>query len=221
VSVTFEGREIICVFGSYSAQPGDTLYQQAYEIGCALGKAGYAVANGGYEGVMEASAKGAKDGGSVTIGVTCSTFKTGRGRGPKANRYIDHEIRHDDLLPRIKEMMDMAAGYVVLEGGTGTLTEFGLVWEFVAKRFISARPIFLVGDFWRPIAERIIAARPKCGRHLHFVDRPDQIVEIAAQSVRPSRRRLSLSSRLPLAPSGGDGVGLFEQGETRSPAGRG
>ena len=210
MSVTFEGREIICVFGSYSAQPGDALYQQAYDIGCALGKAGYAVANGGYEGVMEASAKGAKDGGSVTIGVTCSVFNTSRGLKLKANRYIDHEICHDQLLPRIKEMMDMAAGYVVLEGGTGTLTEFGLVWEYVAKGFISARPIFLVGDFWRPMVERMLVARPKSGKHLHFVAHPDQIVGIAAQSVRPSRRRLSLSSPLPAAPSKGDSMGLFE-----------
>ena len=181
VSKTFEGREVICVFGSYSAKPGDTLYQQAYDIGFTLSKAGYTVANGGYAGTMEASAKGGHEAGGVTIGVTCSALNAGRARRLKPNPYIDHEIHHDDLLSRIREMMDMAAGYVVLEGGTGTLTEFGLVWEYVAKGFIKPRPIFLPGDFWRPMVERILIARPKHGKHLHFVDRPEQIVEIAAK----------------------------------------
>ena len=74
----------------------------------------------------------------------------------------------------------MSAGYVVLEGGTGTLTEFGIVWEYVAKGFIAPRPIFLPGDFWRPMVERLLANRPKHGKHLHFVYRAEEIVEIIA-----------------------------------------
>lgn len=181
VAKTFEGRDVICVFGSYSPEPGDALYQQAYDIGFALGKAGFVVANGGYAGTMEASAKGAKDADGMTIGVTCSALNEGRDARLQPNPYIDYEIHHTDLLARIKDMMEISAGYVVLEGGTGTLTEFGIVWEYVAKGFIAPRPIFLPGDFWRPMVERLLIARPKHGMHLHFVDRAEEIVEIAAR----------------------------------------
>lgn len=183
------GRPVICVFGSYSPKSGSPLYQLAYEIGHALAKAGYTVANGGYDGTMEASAKGAKDAGGQTVGVTCSAFDTVRGRTLAANAWIDREIHHTDVMLRIKDMMMMSQGYVILEGGTGTMTELSLVWEYVCKQLIPPRPIFVVGDFWRPMVERIIAQRPKHGEHVHLVDTPQQIVDIATRTVPPGNGR--------------------------------
>ncbi|MGQ9651756.1 MAG: SLOG cluster 4 domain-containing protein [Phycisphaerae bacterium] len=107
---TTDGRPIICIFGSYAPKPGEPLYEQAYAIGYSLAKAGFVVANGGYEGIMEASAKGAKDAGGSTIGVTCSIFTDYRGQPLKANRYIDREISHKTVLDRIEPMVEMSAG---------------------------------------------------------------------------------------------------------------
>jgi len=172
------GRPIISIFGSYAPQPGEALYQQAYAVGHALGTAGYVVCNGGYDGTMEASCKGAKEAGGATIGVTCEVFNDYRGQRLRANRYVDDERCHEHILPRIEHMLRISAGYVFLEGGTGTFSELGIVWEFVAKRLIDPRPIFIFGEFWLPMVERLIAARPKSGRHLHRVQTPEQIVEI-------------------------------------------
>jgi predicted Rossmann-fold nucleotide-binding protein len=102
-----------------------------------------------------------------------------------ANPYIDKEIHHENVLDRIMEMIHMSAGYVVLPGGTGTLSEFGLVWEYVSKGLIGPRPIFVVGDFWRPMVQRMIADRPRSGRCVHLVDTAHQIVEIALRTVGP------------------------------------
>ncbi|MBP7935222.1 MAG: LOG family protein [Phycisphaerae bacterium] len=196
------GHPVICVFGSYSPKPGSLLYQLAYDIGHALATAGYTVANGGYDGTMEASAKGAKDAGGKTIGVTCSAFDTARGRTLAANPWIDREIHHTDVMLRIKDMMIMSDGYVILEGGTGTMTELSLVWEFVCKQLIPPRPIFVVGDFWRPMIKRIIAQRPGHGQHVYLVDTPQQIVDIATRTVPPDTGRLgagsSVASRAPI-----------------------
>jgi uncharacterized protein (TIGR00725 family) len=190
--------DIICIFGSYSIKPGETLYELAYDVGYSLAHAGYVVANGGYQGIMEASAKGAKDAGGMTIGVTCSVFEKTKEGAVHVNPYIDKQIHHHHILQRIKEMMTMSSGYVVLEGGTGTLSEFGLVWEYISKRLISPRPIFVVGDFWRPIIERILANRPHHGQHLHLVTTAQEIVKIAASAIRPhssaSRRRIQAAS---------------------------
>jgi len=173
-----ENRPIICLFGSYSPQPGEPLYEQAYAIGHALARSGYVVCNGGYDGTMEASHKGAKEAGGSTIGVTCAVFSDYRGKPLKANRYVDREIHIDNVLQRIDSMMRMSAGYVVLEGGTGTLSELGIVWEYVAKRLIDPRPIFFMGDFWRPLVDRVLAVRPKSGSHVHCVREAHEIVHI-------------------------------------------
>lgn len=175
------GRPIVCIFGSYSPVPGDPLWDQAYAIGHALARAGYVVANGGYDGIMHASAKGAKDAGGTTIGVTCTVFGNGRGRQLKANPCIDREIPHSDVLLRIKEMMTMSAAYVILEGGTGTLSEFGIVWEYVCKGIIPHRPIFVVGDFWLPLVNTIRQTRPQHCDCIHAVRTPEEITAVLAQ----------------------------------------
>ncbi|HQN68857.1 MAG TPA: hypothetical protein PLW19_03335, partial [Anaerolineaceae bacterium] len=51
---------IVAVFGSASPKAGDKLYQQAFDLGQALGQAGYQVMTGGYCGTMEATCKGAR-----------------------------------------------------------------------------------------------------------------------------------------------------------------
>jgi hypothetical protein len=171
-------RPIVCIFGSYSPQPGHEGYDQAYAIGKALAEAGFDVCNGGYDGTMLASAHGAKDGGGSTIGVTCDIFGSVRGKSLEANPFIDREIAHTDLLERIREMLDLGVAYVILPGGTGTMAELAIVWEYVAKKLIEHRPIFVVGDYWKAAVETVMAHRPKHGRCIHFVDRPEQIVEI-------------------------------------------
>ena len=50
--------KIVSVFGTGRAKPGDKNYVLAEQLGEALAEAGFAIANGGYGGTMEASAKG-------------------------------------------------------------------------------------------------------------------------------------------------------------------
>ncbi len=186
------GRPIVCVFGSYSPEPGSLLWDQAYAIGHALAGSGYTVANGGYDGTMHASALGAKDAGGSTIGVTCAVFANYRGKVMKANACIDQEICHEDILRRIEAMMNMSAAYVILEGGTGTLSEFGIVWEYVCKGLIAPRPIFVVGAFWLPVVEVVRKVRPKHCDCIHVVERAEEIVAVLRERV-PITRSVSSS----------------------------
>jgi uncharacterized protein (TIGR00730 family) len=171
-----DGERIVVLFGSYSPRPGERLYALAYEIGRGLAEAGYVVCNGGYDGTMEASAKGAKDAGGRTIGVTCDVFSDYRGVALTANRYIDREVRHDNVLTRIADMMAMGCAYVVMPGGTGTLSELAIVWEYVCKGLLDRRPIVLVGDFWRPVVECVRATRPKSAAYVQIVHEARDVV---------------------------------------------
>jgi hypothetical protein len=175
-----DDQPIICIFGSYSPESDHPEYEQAYAIGHALASAGFVVCNGGYEGTMAASARGAKDAGGSTIGVTCNIFGDYRGKPMQPNPWIDREIAHASLLPRIEAMMTMSAGYVILPGGTGTLAELAVVWEFVAKKLIDPRPIICVGQFWKPTIDAVTAVRPKHGKHVYFIESTEKVLPIIA-----------------------------------------
>ena len=142
---------IITVFGSSRPREGEPEYAEALALGRELARSGFVVCNGGYAGSMEASARGAKEAGGTTIGVTVETFTR------KANGWIDREIREPTLVKRIETLVDSAAGFVVLKGGTGTLLELAYVWEFINKKFIPERPIVILGDFWGKVVETLKA----------------------------------------------------------------
>ena len=103
------------------------------------------------------------------------------GQPLKVNRYIDKEIPLDNVLDRIRTMMEISAGFVVLPGGTGTLSELAIVWEFVAKKMIDPRPIFIVGDFWKPVVETVAEARPKHGNHIYHVNSVEEVVTLVKE----------------------------------------
>ena len=142
-------KKVISVFGSLRPREDDPEYIEARDLGKELALAGFVVCNGGYGGIMEASARGAKEAGGETIGVTVDTFTR------VANRWIDREIREHTLVERIETLVNSADGYVVVKGGTGTLLELAYVWEFINKKFIPEKPIILVGDFWGKVIETL------------------------------------------------------------------
>jgi uncharacterized protein (TIGR00725 family) len=142
-------KKVISVFGSSRPRDGEPDYEEAREVGKALALEGFVVCNGGYGGIMEASARGAKEVGGETIGVTVEAFA----RIP--NRWIDREIRKATLTERIAVLVNSADGYVILKGGTGTLLELAYVWEFINKKFIEEKPIVIVGEFWTRVVESL------------------------------------------------------------------
>ncbi|MDP6544465.1 MAG: LOG family protein [Phycisphaerae bacterium] len=160
-------EDVVTVFGSNDAADGDEAFQRAHEVGKTLARLGYQVANGGYGGTMEASARGAKSLGGETLGVTCSVWKS------SPNSYLDREIRTADLLERLDTLVKAGtSGYVVLPGATGTLVELACVWELMAKGLLERRPIVCVGDFWKPVLELMRWERPSSGEYVCSVDMP-------------------------------------------------
>jgi len=161
---------VVTVFGASGPREGDAAYTVALETGWRLGELGYALANGGYAGTMEASACGAKEAGSTTIGVTCSIWRS------VPNAHVDRVIRTEALPERLATLIELGtAGYVVLPGATGTLLELAAVWEQQLKGILSRRPIVCIGDFWRPLVEMMAAARADSRELVEVVDGPEDL----------------------------------------------
>jgi uncharacterized protein (TIGR00730 family) len=166
-------EKIITLFGSSNPKEEDFLYKLAFETGAELAKAGWGICNGGYGGTMEASAKGAKSAGGFTLGITCTLF--GRS-GP--NAYLDKIIETYDLYARLTKLIEAGQGYVVFPGGSGTLVELSLVWELIAKKLLSPKPIILLGDFWNPVIETASIERPKAKDFVLCAQSPKDVVRL-------------------------------------------
>jgi len=142
-------ERIVTVFGSSRPREDHADYEDARALGRALAAAGFAVCSGGYAGVMEAVSRGAKEAGGKTYGVTAEFFK------PRANPWIDTEIRVGTWQERLFELVRIADGFVACKGGTGTLVELAVVWEMLNKSVIPLKPMVALGKFWEPILDRV------------------------------------------------------------------
>ena len=77
---------LIAVFGGAAHERGASEWKAAFGIGRELALQGATVFNGGYGGVMESSAEGAKSVGGISVGVTCRNLLKGG-----VNPAITHE----------------------------------------------------------------------------------------------------------------------------------
>lgn len=117
-------------------------------MGGSLARAGFVVCNGGYRGVMEASARGAQEAGGKTIGITAEEFPG------KVNRWIDEERRVSSWQERLFRLIETGDAYVVCDGGTGTLVEFFVVWEMSNKRLVD-KPVVILGQRIQDLARQV------------------------------------------------------------------
>lgn len=166
-------KKTVAIFGTSRAEPQDSVYKTAYQLGKLLAQAGFTLANGGYGGTMLAAAKAASKHGGQTIGVTCSAFKSS-----KANKYITRQITTASLDERLETLIKLGNAYIVLPGGTGTLLELAKVWELKNKGFLNNnKPIILIGEFWQPLVEAMAADDPDSRQCIKLTAAPEQAVD--------------------------------------------
>lgn len=138
------GARWICVFGTSDPSDRESV-AEAEKLGYALAKNGWVVVTGGYGAAMEAANRGAHNAGGFSVGVTCSVFS----RQP--NRHLDENLVTQSLLERLETLLVLGDGYVAGKGGTGTLAEIALAWEYINKRIVPRKPLVLLGKFWEAL----------------------------------------------------------------------
>jgi hypothetical protein len=139
-------KKTVTVFGSSRPDPDHEEYLLAMSLGRALAESGFVLCNGGYGGIMEASARGAREAGGHTVGITMSSFGT---RSP--NRWIAEIEERSSLIERMMRLIEKGDAYVILKGGTGTLLELAAVWELMNKAQMKVKPIIVLGTFWNGV----------------------------------------------------------------------
>ena len=141
----------ITFFGFSESSETSPEYRAAYETGKLLAEHGYTIVNGGGPGVMQAASLGAKAGGGQTIGVTFYPKDTSIFEGRTLTNPLDSEVITKNYLERTLTLIKMGHIHMFFNGGTGTISEFGMAWGLARLYFGHNKPLILYGDFWQNI----------------------------------------------------------------------
>src|SRR3990172_260193 len=170
----------ITIFGFADSHEDRPEWKDAYETSKLLAENGYTIVNGGGPGVMKAATLGAKEGNGSVVGVSFYPKDAPYFEGRDRSNPIDQEIKTQNYLERTLRLLEQGDAYVLFKGGTGTISEFGMVWGTARLYFGHHKPFLLYGEFWHEIMEALAKNMYIRGEELkvyRIVETPEQVLE--------------------------------------------
>jgi uncharacterized protein (TIGR00725 family) len=170
----------IAIFGFADAHQNDALFKQVRAVTRKLAESGYTIVDGGGPGVMRAATIGAKEGGGKVIGVTLYSEDIPNFEGKDPKNLFDAEIKTTNYIERTLALMKTGQIYVIFNGGTGTISEFGMAWGLAKLYFGHHKPLILYGKFWHSIMSCFKAnmlIRPEEMKVFRIVESADEVVD--------------------------------------------
>lgn len=172
-------QQIISVFGSHAPQPGSQDYDSARRLGKILAQNGFAIATGGYGGVMAGASQGAAEAGGHVIGVTSRQVEASR--PARLNQWVSEEIQYETLIERLTHLVRRNGGMIVCPGGIGTLSELALAWSLMQVNDIPRRPLVVLGEMWTDLLAVFSRTHYVTAEHRSLIDyarTPEDALEI-------------------------------------------
>ena len=143
----------VTYFGDSAIPEGDPIYNSVWESAKYLAQAGYTIVNGGGPGIMKAATDGAEAVGGRTIAIYWQPKLASFFEGKNLANVTDESETASNYLIRTLGLIEEGDAYVVCKGGTGTISEFGMVWCLAKLYYGANKPVILFGDFWDKIIE--------------------------------------------------------------------
>lgn len=176
----FKRIEAVSFFGFADAKEGGELYQAAKKTACLMAKKGVTIVNGGGPGVMKAATEGAHEGKGRAEIATFYPEHIENFEGKDPGNKADKEIVTKNYLERTLKLMEMGNAYVIFNGGTGTVSEFGMAWGLAKLYLGHHKPLILYGKFWEKIMDSLtenMKIRALAVKAYKIVDSPEEAVE--------------------------------------------
>lgn len=173
----------VAIFGYANTLQNQHLFKHVFKVSKALAEAGYTIVDGGGPGVMLAASMGAKEGGGKVIGVTLYPKDMPNFEGRNPANVLDKEIKTDNYLERTLTLLKEGQVYVIFQGGTGTISEFGMAWGMARLYFGHHKPLILYGKFWKKIIKAFEDTMPLRSEELKvfkIVDSPEGVLKAIA-----------------------------------------
>ncbi len=146
----------VAIFGHAGAPKDEDLYKDTFGVAKKLAEKGYIVVNGGGPGVMEAATMGAESVSGDTLTVTLEPRYAPNFEDKYLGNRPDREIETHNYIERMFTLIAESDFFVVMNGGTGTLSEFATVWLLAWLYKGRHKGFVLYGDFWREIVEVLV-----------------------------------------------------------------
>jgi len=139
----------VSIFGSARAKVDSPECELAERLAGALARAGYAVITGGGPGVMEASNKGAREAGGLSVGLGIELpFEQGM------NDWVEIGIDFRYFFARKTMFVKYAQAFCVLPGGFGTMDELFEALTLVQTGKVTRFPVVLLGTwYWQGLVD--------------------------------------------------------------------
>jgi hypothetical protein len=185
-SMILKNLKAVTVFGFADCPFDHPLYKETVEVTRLLAQNGLEIVNGGGPGVMKAATEGAHEGGGVASVATFYPKFIENFEGKDPQNKADKEIIMHNYVDRTMKLLELGDAYVIFNGGTGTLSEFGMAWGLAYLYFGHHKPLILYGDFWYPIMESLvknmlIGTRPGALRVYKIATTPGQVLEYLSE----------------------------------------
>ncbi len=145
----------VTFFGFSQTKPGEELFESARKTAKLLAQNNYTIVNGGGPGVMLASTHGAKEAKGKVITATFNPKGMSFFEGKASVNKADETYELDNYIDRTQKLVDLGDAFIIFNGGTGTLSELGLVWGLARLFHKNYRPLIFFGSFWHDIIEHI------------------------------------------------------------------
>ena len=144
-----EVHEAVTIFGSARTPTTDPMYAKAVEVARLLARAGCQVITGGGPGIMEAGNLGAREGGTLSIGLNIELpFEQG------LNAYVDRGIEFRYFFVRKLMFVKYSSAFVVFPGGFGTLDEMFEALTLIQTDKVKDFPVVLIGaSYWKGLID--------------------------------------------------------------------
>lgn len=145
----------VTFFGDSAIPEGDKEYNDAFETAKLLAKNGYTIINGGGPGIMKAATSGAESVSGNTKAIYWEPKLASHFEGKNISNQTDNSEAYSNYMMRTLGLIENGDIFVVFKGGTGTISEFGMVWCIAKLYYGCHKPVILFGEFWDEIIEYI------------------------------------------------------------------
>ncbi|KXK26834.1 MAG: putative lysine decarboxylase [candidate division WS6 bacterium OLB20] len=143
----------ITFFGDSAIPEDDPIYKSVWEAARILAERGFAIVNGGGPGIMKAATDGAESVNGDTVAVYWQPKLASFFEGKNLANVTDESETFSNYLIRTLGLIEHGDAYVVCKGGTGTVSEFGMVWALAKLYYGCHKPVILYGEFWDGLIE--------------------------------------------------------------------
>lgn len=142
-------RRAVTVFGSARTAETDPSYQFARDTCGRIGKRGFAIITGGGPGIMEAANRGARDAGTLSIGLNIEIPEE-----QHLNKYCDVSYECRYFFVRKMLFAKYAHGFLIFPGGFGTIDELFEALTLIQTGKLATFPVILAGrSYWTPLID--------------------------------------------------------------------